>query len=83
MVGSTALLALALVLQAPQHAGAAQEAEVPLYDDLGDHRYAVTAATPEARAYFDQGLRLYYAFNHAESIRSFREDQRLDPDCAM
>ena len=83
MAGSTALLALALVLQAPQDAGAAQEAGVPLYDDLGDHRYAVTAAMPEARAYFDQGLRLYYAFNHAESIRSFREAQRLDPDCAM
>lgn len=56
---------------------------VPLYDDLGDHHYAVTTSVPAAQAYFDQGLRLYYAFNHQEAIRSFREAQRLDPDCAM
>ena len=56
---------------------------VPLYDDLGDHEYAVTTRVPRAQAYFDQGLRLYYAFNHAEGIRSFREAQRLDPQCAM
>jgi len=62
-----------------------QEAEqaVPLYDNLGDHHYAITTAVPEAQAYFDQGLRLYYAFNHSEGIRAFREAQRLDPDCAM
>ena len=55
----------------------------PLYDDLGDHAYPITAATPVVQAYFDQGMRLYYAFNHAEAIRSFREAQRQDPDCAM
>ena len=63
--------------------GDAPPDSVPLYDDLGDHGYPVTAATPTVQAYFDQGLRLYYAFNHAESIRSFREAQRLDPGCAM
>jgi len=26
---------------------------------------------------------LAFGFNHAESIRSFRAAQRLDPDCAM
>jgi tetratricopeptide (TPR) repeat protein len=56
---------------------------VPLYDNLGDHHYAVTTAVPAAQRYFDQGLRLYYAFNHAEAIRAFREAQRLDPSCAM
>lgn len=56
---------------------------VPLYDNLGDHHYAITTANPKAQAYFDQGLRLYYAFNHQEGIRSFREAQRLDPTCAM
>lgn len=57
--------------------------EVPLYDNLGDHHYAITTRDAGAQAYFDQGLRLYYAFNHAEAIRAFREAQRLDPDCAM
>ena len=61
----------------------AQSGAVPLYDDLGDHHYAISASEPAVQAYFDQGLRLYYAFNHAEAIRAFREAQRLDPDCAM
>ncbi len=57
--------------------------EVPLYDDLGDHHWAITTDEPLAQRYFDQGLRLYYAFNHAEAVRAFREAQRLDPECAM
>jgi tetratricopeptide (TPR) repeat protein len=57
--------------------------DVPLYTDLGDHHYAITTAEPLAQRYFDQGLRLYYAFNHAEAVRAFREAQRLDPECAM
>ena len=56
---------------------------VPLYTNLGAHEYQITTREPRAQAYFNQGMRLYYAFNHAESIRSFREAQRLDPDCAM
>lgn len=40
-------------------------------------------ATPEAQAFFDQGVNLVFGFNHAEAIRSFREAARLDPDCAM
>lgn len=56
---------------------------VPLYDNLGDHAYSITTVEPKAQAYFNQGLRLYYAFNHAEAIRAFREAQRLDPRCAM
>jgi tetratricopeptide (TPR) repeat protein len=56
---------------------------VPLLEGLGDHHYEVTTSAPLAQQYFDQGLRLYYAFNHSEAVRSFREAQRLDPGCAM
>ncbi len=56
---------------------------IPLYDNLGDHHCAITTRVPLAQRYFDQGLRLYYAFNHAEAIRSFNEAARLDPECAM
>jgi hypothetical protein len=56
---------------------------VPLYDNLGSHHRAVTTSVPSAQAYFDQGLRLSYGFNHPEAIRAFREAQRLDPNCAM
>jgi len=64
-------------------AGQAQTSAVPLYGDLGDHHYEITTSVPQAQAYFDQGLRLYYAFNHAEAIRSLGVAQRLDPSCAM
>ena len=57
-------------------------AAVPLYTDLGSHHHPVTAS-PEAQQYFDQGLRLTYAFNHDEAIASFKEGARLDPKCAM
>src|SRR5690606_22974147 len=33
--------------------------------------------------YFDQGLRLSYAFNHGEARRAFQAAQRHDPACAM
>ena len=56
---------------------------MPLYDNLGDHHYAITASEPLVQRYFDQGLRLYYAFNHAEAIRAFNAAARLDPQCAM
>jgi len=57
-------------------------ASPPLFSDLGSWTHKVSA-TPEAQKYFDQGLRLYYGFNHAEAIRAFREAARLDPACAM
>jgi tetratricopeptide (TPR) repeat protein len=37
----------------------------------------------DAQAYFNQGLRLTYGFNHAEAVRSFRAAQAEDPNCAM
>ncbi len=81
------LVAALLIQAAPQpheHAPVAAPADtVPLYDNLGDHHFPVTVADARVQAYFDQGLRLYYAFNHQEAIRSFREAQRLDEGCAM
>lgn len=40
-------------------------------------------ASQARQRYFDQGLRLYYGFNHAEAIRAFEEAARQDPACAM
>jgi tetratricopeptide (TPR) repeat protein len=53
-----------------------------LLDGLGDWHRAVRAS-PEAQRWFDQGLRLVYAFNHEEAIRSFERGAELDPQCAM
>ena len=55
----------------------------PVLSGLGTWSTKVTTSNPRAQAFFDQGLRLTYGFNHAEAIRAFREAARLDPDCAM
>ena len=57
--------------------------EMPLLQGFGDWRHRVTTSSPEAQRYFDQGLRLTYAFNHDEAVRSFERAAALDPDCAM
>lgn len=65
------------------HGATAPGGAVPLYDNLGAHGRVVTTRGPEAQAYFDQGLRLQYAFNHDEAIRSYEKALDLDPACAM
>ena len=46
----------------------------PLYRDLGSmHRTRSRQGPPQAQQYFDQGLRLTYAFNHDEAIGSYTE----------
>jgi tetratricopeptide (TPR) repeat protein len=88
---STALLRLAQVrtevpkaeMQAVLPAAAFADTEPPLWDGLGPITYKITTANAQAQSYFDQGLRLAYAFNHGEAQRAFRKAQKLDPDCAM
>ena len=55
----------------------------PLFKDLGTLQYKISTVNAEAQAYFNQGLRLTFAFNHAEAARAFRAAQQLDPQCAM
>ena len=73
-------LLMVLFLCATQAYG---QAIAPRLFDLGDHSYSISTQVPEAQIFFNQGLILAYAFNHAEAVRSFQEAQRLDPDCAM
>jgi tetratricopeptide (TPR) repeat protein len=54
-----------------------------MLEGLGDHHFPVTTQNPESQRFFDQGLRLTYAFNHSEALRSFKEAARLDPQNAM
>lgn len=65
------------------YAGNPDRQGAPMFEGYGDHHHAITTANPKTQAYFDQGVRLLFGFNHAEAIRSFREAARLDPDCAM
>jgi tetratricopeptide (TPR) repeat protein len=52
------------------------------FDGLGSHQRAVSTHSAEAQKFFDQGLRLTYAFNHDEAARSFAKAAELDPTCA-
>ena len=61
----------------------AQRAGAPLFEGMGDYHMPITTADRDAQRYFDQGMVLAFGFNHAESIRSFRAAQTLDPTCAM
>src|SRR5262249_9586274 len=86
-----ATIALSLVLVgglargAGEHGAHGPGAAAPplLAEGLGVQHHAVTTGNREAQRYFDQGLRLVYAFNHDEAARAFREAARLDPGCAM
>jgi len=66
-----------------RHASVVPTGHVPVYTNLGSHQYEITTRNPQAQRYFNQGLRLTWAFNHEEAIRSFEEGERLDPSCAM
>lgn len=61
----------------------AGEPLAPTLEGLGDLHYAITTSSDAAQRFFDQGLRLVYAFNHAEAIRAFEEASRLDPEAPM
>ncbi len=55
----------------------------PRLHSLGTYSRKVSTTNANAQKFFDQGLVLAYAFNHAEAVRSFKEAARLDPNLAM
>lgn len=67
------------------HAAPPSEARssVPLFDNLGTLHHPITTSSSLAQRYFDQGLRLVYAFNHEEAVLAFNEAATLDPSAAM
>jgi tetratricopeptide (TPR) repeat protein len=69
--------------QHPPGQPTAQTAGTPLYDNLGTLHKDITTESDVAQKYFDQGLRLIYAFNHDEAIKSFKEGLKRDSTCAM
>jgi tetratricopeptide (TPR) repeat protein len=79
--GPTTAPGPASVHQGPHGAVAAGAAPV-LFPDLGGYHRPITTRSPEAQAFFDQGLRLLYGFNHLEAERAFRAATARDPACA-
>ena len=60
-----------------------EKAGAPLFEGMGNFSLKISTKDEGAQRYFDQAMVLAFAFNHAESIRSFRAAQKLDPSCAM
>jgi tetratricopeptide (TPR) repeat protein len=83
---STLVLCLCVffgMASAQQHMPHSQAKPVTIMPGLGDLHHPVTTGNPEAQKFFDQGLRLIYAFNHDEAAKSFRRAAELDPRMAM
>lgn len=55
----------------------------PKLEGLGNYHFQITTSNPESQYFFNQGLRLTYAFNHSEALRAFKESVRLDQNNAM
>jgi len=54
-----------------------------LMTGLSDLHHQVSTKNVEAQQFFDQGLRLIYAFNHYEAALSFSRAAELDPKLAI
>jgi predicted Zn-dependent protease len=80
---ATTFKPMQLALVSSAEAVADDLADPPLWEGLGTLSYPITTDSGMAQRYFDQGLRLAYAFNHAEAYRAFKKAQALDPVCAM
>ena len=79
-------LALSEAAFAQGHAGHAVPAEAKtavLVTGYGNWHHPVSTKNAQAQAFFDQGLRQIYAFNHDEATRSFERASELDPKLAM
>jgi tetratricopeptide (TPR) repeat protein len=81
------LIALALcgTIIAQQHSMHSQPAakKATLMAGFGDLHHPVSTGNPEAQKFFDQGMRLIYAFNHEEAAGSFERAAELDPKMSM
>ena len=50
---------------------------------IGAYGRRVTAASPEAQTWFDQGVRYAYGFNHDQSAACFARAALASPECSM
>ena len=60
-----------------------EQAHAVLVPGSGTYSRKISTQNPQAQAFFDQGLRLAWGFYFPESIASFQEAARMDPDHPM
>jgi len=68
---------------AQQHEHSSALKPATLMTGIGTLHHPVSTKNAQAQQFFDQGLRLIYAFNHDEAARSFQRAADLDPKLAM
>jgi tetratricopeptide (TPR) repeat protein len=78
-----ALSAPAFAQEHPEPAAPAKAKSATLMTGYGNWHHPVSTKNAQAQAFFDQGLRLIYAFNHDEAARSFQRAAERDPKLAM
>jgi tetratricopeptide (TPR) repeat protein len=78
-------MSLVSIVPASAHDAPAAAGGSPQALDAGLSRlhHPVSTRNRQAQAYFDQGMRLVFAFNHDAAIKSFQRAAELDPDLAM
>ena len=77
------LSATAAIALMASGAAAHDDHPVTLIEGLGDHYHTIATAQKDAQSYFNQGLILTFAFNHAEAIRAYERAAELDPASPM
>lgn len=77
------ILSFCSALLAQDHSARGPAKTAILTSGLGDLHHAVSTKNAEAQQFFDQGLRLIYAFNHEEAAHSFGRAAELDPSLAI
>jgi len=60
-----------------------EQAQAVLVQGSGTYSRKISTKNPQAQAFFDQGLRLAWGFYFPESIASYQEAARMDPDHPM
>jgi tetratricopeptide (TPR) repeat protein len=79
-IAAAAVLLVACVASSQKPAA---RKSVTLMTGLGSLHHPVSTTNTEAQQFFDQGLRLVYAFNHEEAGRAFQRAAEIDPKLAM
>ncbi len=70
--------------EAPAAGGGADSDAPPIMvAGFGSTGYTADTKNAQARAWFEQGVRLFWAFDETEATRAFVYAQKLDPNCAM
>ncbi|HZZ32012.1 MAG TPA: hypothetical protein VFE10_08455 [Phenylobacterium sp.] len=68
---------------APETDAAAPAPAQKILTGYGSGGFIVRTASPQAQAYFNNGMQLAHAFAHKPAIAAFQEAEKLDPTCAM